>query len=115
MFETVASSDPRTIKAVRAIGSRKRKAYVCNYRAGGTYSTGWDDGSRDEYRVLLKNGNTIPLPGTLDVNRNGDPYNQRYVFPQFGKDWDCVVRYGTCMGKPATPTIMRPEPAATPV
>ena len=105
-------SDARLTRIVRAVGSRKHKAYVHDrYPAGSSVMTGWDGGSKDEWYVV-RGDHAEFLPLAPDSNRMGDPFGQRKVLPEFPAGADAVVECGVFCGKPAMPRVYFPESAA---
>lgn len=100
---------PRLARMARTV-SRKHTAYVAVYKPGGTWLSGWDDGSRDYYGMIVRvpggDLKCLSLHCEPDPDRMGDPFKQRLVLPPWPNP-DCVaiVRYGTFCGKPSTPTL----------
>lgn len=109
-IESIKSSDPRVAKIMRAIGSRKRSCYFAPYayREGMTVTTGWQEGSCEEWSYVTASGIAMPLPLVLDPDRFNDPYRQRHTTPVWPAGAIAVVRHGISFGKPATPCIYLP-------
>lgn len=102
MNSPIAAPFPEHIrKYIDRVGSRKRKAYVYEERAGTPISlySYWDSGSRDEYRAWDAQDRPINLPVS---GCPGFTQDRGKWTPQPG---DVLVEYGTSIGKPATPRI----------
>ncbi len=106
-METLLITDlPRTVATGVKKISRKRSCWVTSFTPGRTALLGWDDGSRDEYHGITDTGDVVGVAMTLDPDRLGDPFKQRYIIDEQPPNVVAVVRSGTSRGKPATPYVM---------
>jgi len=96
------------IFGIKNLGIKKRSAYVTDWKGTSrTHLSGWDGGSRTDVAVIFKDGTVGKPRMTLDPDRMGDPFKQRFIIDGDQGAAVAVIEYGTCMGKPATPTIYR--------
>ena len=110
-MKTVNVKDSSVIQRLVRNLSRKHRAFVYvvdQVKLTGAY---WDGGNRSEYYLVdTATGASAPIHGshTLAPQFGGAEAAPIYEIPE-GK---AVVRVGTFMGKPATPTVyFRPDPA----
>jgi len=97
---TVKASDVSEI--MRAVGSRKRTAWITPSESVSYSGTFWDGGSRSEYTAIdLETGRAVSGV-RFNPPMFGGP-NETPVVPV--PQGVVIVRHGVCMGKPATPHI----------
>ena len=90
---------PTTPMVRRLSGTRKREFYLAMFEAPYVKDCNsyWDDGSKDNYRVLDMNGQFVEVPPSGSFKKRADPYTI--------KPGTILMETGLFRGKPATPTF----------